>query len=146
MHALVSTIQSPPSKVLPTVEHHVHVVEECVKYKELNLITECEECNFKFPTPQGYHHHESMFHSRKPDWMQANVYKRRNFKVPMKSVPCPGCGQELKKTVKEGWYRVTDYIHMIEECEGYKKLDRIKTCNECKCKFISSNAFGQHKC
>ena len=45
-------------------EYLVHVIEECVKYKELNLITECKECNLKFPTKRSYHHHETLVHSR----------------------------------------------------------------------------------
>ena len=126
-------------------EYQVHVVEECVKYKELNLITECKECNFKFVTKRSYHHHETLVHSRKPDWMSARLFSLRNAKGPKESVPCPGCGQELERRKGRG-YRMSDYIHMIEECEGYKKLDRIKTCRNCSCKFINSKSFKKHKC
>ena len=126
-------------------EYVVHVVEECAKYKELNLITECKECHFKFPTQHGYHLHESLVHSTKPGWMPASIFKRRNQKCPTVSVSCPGCGCELKRR-KTGTYLMSDYIHMIEECEGYKKLGRIKTCNKCDCKFINSISFSKHKC
>ena len=126
-------------------EYVVHVIEECDKYKELDLITECRECNFKFPTQRVYNQHESNSHSSKPDWMPASTFRRRNTKGAMESVPCRGCNQELKK-IKKGVYRVSDYIHMIEECDGYKKLGRIKTCNNCKCKFINSIGFSHHKC
>ena len=127
-------------------EYLVHVVEDCVKYKELNLITECKECNFKFATKRSYYLHETLGHSRKPDWMSANTYKLRNLKDPKVSVLCPGCGLVLKRGTQCNVYRMSDYIHMIEECEGFKKLDRIKTCRNCSCKFINSKSFKLHKC
>ena len=126
-------------------EYQVHVVEECVKYKELNLITECKECNLKFSTQQGYNMHETLAHSTKPDWMTTKMFGKRNSRGLKKSVPCPGCGQELER-VNGGGYRMSDYIHMIEECEGYKKLGRIKTCRNCSYKFINSQSFKRHKC
>ena len=135
----------PILKRQSSFDYLVHVIEECDKYKELNLITECKRCNFTFPTVQSCHQHESVVHSSKPDWMLARTFSRRNTKDAMESVPCPGCNQELKK-IKTGTYRLSDYIHMIEECEDYKKLGRIKTCHRCKCKFINSNAFSHHKC
>ena len=93
--------QIPMSRFQSSFEYVVHVVEECVKCKELNLIKECKKCNFKFPSQQGYHRHETRFHSRKPDWMPANLYMKRNSDGPMKCSPCPGCGQELKRGNRE---------------------------------------------
>ena len=137
--------QTPMAISQSSFEYLVHVIEECVKYKELNLITECEECNLKFPTQKSYHLHESMNHSTKPQWMTAHLFSKRNRAGPWISVPCPGCSRELKR-VRKGIYRLSDYVHMVEDCEGYKKLDRIKTCRKCNCKFINSNSFRQHKC
>ena len=89
--------QWPKANCQSSFEYVVHVIEECAKYKELNLITECQECNFKFPTQQSYHHHESLVHSTKPDWMPSTIYKSRNLKGPTESVPCPGCGSQLQE-------------------------------------------------
>ena len=93
----------PTIKCQSSFEYLVHVVEECVKYKELNLITECGECNFKFPSKKGYNIHESAFHSSKPDWMATSIFSKiRKLKGPIESVPCPGCNHELKRKVRDG--------------------------------------------
>lgn len=45
-----------------SLEYVIHVIEDCDKYKDLNLIRECKICNIKFISPQSYQVHFGMLH------------------------------------------------------------------------------------
>lgn len=132
----------------PSFEYLIHVVEECSPC--LNIVKECKECNFKFVSSKSLNRHLTSKHSStdKPDWMTKKIFV--NSKIASRksniSVPCQGCGRELERVKGNGSYRFEDYVHMVEECEEYKKLQLIRTCKRCKGKFISTKAYGNHKC
>lgn len=123
----------------------VHLIEECQRYKQLNLIAECNECNYKFINRTRYIMHESKCHSNRPSWMLKSIYARTHRQVAYKSVPCLGCGKELKKSVKSNFYRLQDYTHMMEECDGYQALNLIRQCDRCGCKFLNSKGLLRHQ-
>lgn len=127
-------------------EFLIHVVEQCSRCE--NVVKECKECNFKFVTNEALSRHITARHPsmKKPEWIAETTFVRGKIASRRSNVStaCCGCGKELKKL--RGSYRLEDYIHMIEECEKYKKLRLITTCNLCKCKFINKNAYTSHKC
>lgn len=128
----------------------VHMIENCSAYRDLNLITECHECHYKFPNQALCFEHVTRNHSMpKPKWMTRECFKKGNnaSRLKTKPVPCHGCGKELRKVLGlRPVYRFKDYVHMIEQCPQYKKLNLIKTCDKCDCKFINPIAFSKHKC
>ena len=134
------------TKQKSSYQYLVHCIEDCDKYKELNLIRECNECNYKFLNSYSSSHHETRYHSKRPVWMAKNTYQDRNQKRVWNQVPCLGCGRMLNYCKKNQACMVKDYIHMIEECHGYKKHGMIRECKKCKCKFINNRAICAHKC
>lgn len=129
-------------------EHLIHMIEDCLEYKILNLIKECHECHYKFPNKTSLHKHVTVTHFpiEKSLWMTDPVYKWSRVVADGRCTPspCRGCGKVMK--ARNGSYRTEDYVHMIEECEKYKELGLIRTCNKCDCKFIDPSSLKGHKC
>ena len=84
---------------------------------------------------------------RKPSWMSKKFFDSVLIKGEHTiNEPCLGCGKMLKQNRETSRYRLEDYIHMIEDCEEYRRLDLIQECEDCNCKFLLDNAYLFHDC
>lgn len=84
---------------------------------------------------------------KRPSWMSDKLYEKRVGTRPNASFPCRGCQKPLP-ILLTGEHRVLliDYfIHCIEECEEYQKLNLIETCTSCNCKFLNKFSRIQHQ-
>lgn len=116
----------------------------------------CDECKLLFlSVPYASNHYVKNHRNEKdipakPKWMTSTIYKRSVGGIPNCHVSCEGCGQkfEARTTLKGALYRksVEYYVHCIEKCEEYKKLDKICQCPSCKCLFINQLALFGHIC
>lgn len=135
-----------------TFDYHVHCIEECEKYKELNLIAECYECKVKFLSPRCVQRHISIHHQNAEnysrEWMTNNVLNNSSMgQTYDTTVNCPGCDKDFPAKQKRNQLRYRrDYlVHCIEECGAYKELGLIAQCEICDCKFLSNNNLKVHK-
>ena len=79
-----------------------------------------------------------------PDLSTYTVYTPKSaayLRTPTKF--CKGCIQQFK-TDRHAHSLLLFYEHCIRDCEEYKKLDLIRSCDECRLLFISSNSYRNH--
>ena len=143
------------SSLIPFYEH---CIRNCEQYKRLNLIRSCEACRLLFVNSYSYGIHVnsdlkcelSQRHRDKPDWAPKSVKQwnamncRRQWNT---STNCLGCGQQFRarKSPSGGLIKeMAYYRHCFDECEEYKKLNKICSCDDCRRKFLNGHALNKH--
>ena len=135
--------------------YYVHCINECEKYRSLGLIKECHSCKLSFINTNSGRYHPC-FNQRykapiKPDWMTRSTFltalmsTNASNKIDTK---CPGCARTFKVATygKNGGIRHSyEYIvHVVSECDAYKRLGHIKQCEKCSCLFMNQKALKGH--
>lgn len=149
--------------VYPELNYYTHCITSCDSYKQLHLIRQCSQCKCLFLNPVSLGNHKSNCKHHQPDhgfttdkfyrdWLPRSVVKQQNMDRNYKSfVNCKGCDEQFpaNEHFSNGhrivYPRIDFYIHCIEQCEQFKALNTVQTCEACSCKFISSQAFIAHK-
>lgn len=84
----------------------------------------------------------------KPSWMMNQCYKECTRPAAFDSlICCPGCKAKFTARMVAGGKRrphLGFYVHCVEQCEEYKKLDLIKDCKPCKAKFLNFKSYSKH--
>lgn len=148
-------------------EYYRHCIVECDRYKELGLIKKCSECKLLFINANSRrihtaHHNPSRRHQLrtrglrhkpdKPSWMCTATYDYARLvtasSTATASVACAGCGKEFKarETAKAKQPELAFFVHVIDQCEDYRKLQLTRDCSECNCSFHNLYAYIAHKC
>lgn len=129
-------------------QYLVHCIEECDKYKQLNLLQECFKCEGMFLNRHFKNMHKCEITKRiKPHWMTKSVYRQIlfRFKPELNSfLTCPGCQKQFERGQAKRRISLQYYVHCIEDCDKYKELDLIRECTKCKYKFLHQDAYQRH--
>lgn len=138
-------------KVQAEFKYYVHCTEQCEQFKKLNLIRECKICNLKFLNAVSLSRHMRCVH--KPvekvkirSWMNITMLNRKYNTDFNSTVNCKGCGTTFKaqKTTKSLLPELDYYIHCVEECEDFKKLNLIRKCNSCNKVYMNKIGYSNH--
>lgn len=84
----------------------------------------------------------------KPDWMSVALYKG-SFKTSIlestKMIECKGCHMKFKTCqLGKSGHEFAYYVHCMQECAEFRKLDLIEKCSNCKARFLSSRGLAMH--
>lgn len=79
-------------------------------------------------------------------WMHGNMLRRRHSAEYNATINCKGSGKLFKarKTGIEKHAELDYYIHCVEECDDFKKLNLIQQCKKCNKIFITRTGFSVH--
>ena len=139
---------------------NTHCIRECEKYKKLSLIVKCDNCQLLFVNKKSFSAKHRSYngkcslmsrHQNKPDWApksakdwnQMHLQRRWNT-----SVSCIGCARTFKAFKNVANYtkvkEIAYYEHCFDECEEYKELDLICSCQNCGRKFLNTSSLALH--
>lgn len=134
--------------------YYEHCIRDCEEYKKLDLVRKCVKCKLLLLNPRSYGNHLKKYHNSnaKPQWMTHSTYVRASIASnnPNSTINCPACEKKFKAinsaSAKRTQREVAYYVHLIEECDEYKKLNKIRECGNFHCKFINSFTYKVHSC
>ena len=134
-----------------------HCIRDCEEYKKLNLIRSCDNCQLVFVNSMSYGIHVnsnsncelSKRHRDKPDWAPKSKKQWNGMHTSLQwntSVYCEGCGQQFRaRRSRNGLIKeIAFYRHCFDECDEYKKLNKIQRCSYCNGRVINVNALHSH--
>lgn len=129
----------------------LHCIDQCEEYKKLNLIRECKACQQKFVHPSCLSCHLSNVHpeTKNPkirSWMNNSMLNRKCSALFNTTIDCKGCGRTFKcyRVGRSNNPELAFYIHCVEQCEDYKKLNLIQKCNNCHNIFLTMSCYIKH--
>lgn len=112
----------------------------------------CYDCYSYFIDNESKERHYTLFHSVKackPTWMPPSMYTKSTLHRSNARIECRGCAEPFGCFVSPISQSSTPsleyYIHCIEDCSDYKRLQLIATCNTCGFKFMESKSLAGHK-
>lgn len=72
--------------------------------------------------------------------------ERKHSTLFNSTIECKGCCRTFKchKSGKDSYAELDYYIHCVEECEDYKKLELIHECSHCNKIFLNKAGYAQH--
>ena len=105
------------------IAYYRHCFDECEKYRKLGLIHTCCECDRRYLTYRSLSTHCKETGHVKP-------LNKSNY-------TCEGCGLVFnsKKYAK----------HCVEDCDDYRKLNRIEQCVKCNKLFRNKISLSIHR-
>lgn len=79
----------------------------------------------------------------RPAWLSENIYSNATGnKVWDRTIECKGCRRGFKHSASVS--ELAYYVHCVEECPDYKKLDLIQKCQFCEIKGLNVQAIRCH--
>lgn len=112
----------------------------------------CYDCYSYFIDNESKERHYNLFHSvkpSKPSWMPPSMYTKSTLHRSNARIECRGCLEPFGCFVPSSGQASTPsleyYIHCIEDCSDYKRLQLIATCHMCGFKFMESKSLAGHK-